>query len=61
MYVAEGDKVYLKQIGGNGQELELFLTVHPADTGSTMTVEAQARILATILNFTEGTPQGMPK
>jgi hypothetical protein len=46
-YRAEGDKIYVEQkdVGD-----ELFLTVHPTDTGGTQTVEQQAATLARILN-----------
>lgn len=46
MYYAEGDKVFIEQDGKS----ELFLTVHPTDTGGTKTVEEQAVALANILN-----------
>ena len=46
MYEAEGDKVYIEQ----GGKRELFLTVHPTDTGGTVAVEEQAEVLANILN-----------
>jgi hypothetical protein len=46
MYIAEGDKIYIVQEG----KRELFLTVHPTDTGGTSSVEEQARILAKVLN-----------
>lgn len=45
MYEAEGDKVYVVQPAGR----ELFLTVHPTDTGGTMTVEKQAENIARIV------------
>lgn len=51
MYVAEDDKVYVKQIGSG--ELELFLTVHPTDTGGLVTVKQQACQLADMLNFAD--------
>lgn len=50
MYVAEGDKVFILQ----NSTRELFLTVHPTDTGGTKTVEEQAEVLARILNETMG-------
>lgn len=59
MYVAEDDKIYVKQTR-NGDELELFLTVHPTDTGGTMTVQAQAQLLVDILNSHAGM-RGLPK
>jgi hypothetical protein len=46
MYSAEGDKVYVKQDG----EKQHFLTVHPTDTGGTVTIEEQARMIAKLLN-----------
>jgi hypothetical protein len=45
MYVAEDDKIYVIQ----DEKKELFLTVHPTDTGATLTVEQQARILVRVL------------
>lgn len=48
MYEAEGDKIYVEQKDGGR---ELFLTVHPTDTGGTKTtVEEQAQALAWFLN-----------
>lgn len=52
MYVAEGDEVYVLQ----EEKRELFLTVHPTDTGGTRTPEQQARLLADLLNFLYNKP-----
>ena len=46
-YRAEGDKIYVEQ---HDVGEELFLTVHPTDTGGTMTIEEQAKKLAEFLN-----------
>lgn len=46
MYIAEGCYVYFR----NGETNELFLTAHYTDTGNTMSVEEQARVVAEILN-----------
>jgi len=48
MYRAQGDKVYVVQAHLDTEEL--FLTVHPTDTGGTKTVEEQAQAIADILN-----------
>lgn len=50
MYIARENKIYVIQ---NDKE-ELFLTVHPTNTGGTMTVEQQAIALADILNEESG-------
>lgn len=50
MYVARDDKIYVVQTDiDNGKE-HLFLTVHPTDTGNTMTVAQQAQVIAEVLN-----------
>lgn len=48
MYTAKGNEIYIKQTDKDTEEL--FLTVHPTDTGGNMTVEEQAEVLANILN-----------
>lgn len=58
MYVAEDDKIYVKQLG-NG-EMELFLTVHPTDTGAMVTVQTQARALAALLNLKDLRSKTLP-
>jgi hypothetical protein len=46
-YIARGNQIFVDQ--GKG-EPELFLTVHPTDTGGTMTPEAQAAEIANNFN-----------
>lgn len=46
MYEANGNEVWVVQDG----KRELFLTVHPTDTGGTVTVEEQAVVIARVLN-----------
>lgn len=52
MYEAEGDKVYVRVPPGGRfpDNRELFLTVHPTDTGGFTTVAEQAQVIANILN-----------
>lgn len=47
MYVAEADKVYVDHPDGRREH---FITIHPTDTGGTVTVEKQAITVAKMLN-----------
>lgn len=45
MYVARANEIYVIQ-----DKEELFITVHPTDTGGTVSIEEQTSILVSILN-----------
>ena len=46
IYTVENDKVFVNQ----DEKKEHFLTVHPTDTGGTLTIEEQAKIIAKMFN-----------